>query len=199
MKEYADDRALRATIREAQKGDEGAFERLVKELQEPVYRLALSMLRHREDAEDAAQETLIKLWRTLPDYRFECPLLPYVLRMTRTTVLDLERRRRGQRAMETSLTYETEEDEAAVRDIADVDVATDPVRALERKMTAQAVRAAIDELDEDAREIIILKDLQGLSYEQLCEVLGLEMGTVKSRLFRARKNLKKILKNGNIF
>lgn len=190
---------LKALIRSAQAGDEGAFEQILSLIEVPVYRLAFSMLRHKQDAEDAAQEVLIKLWRTLPDYRFECPLLIYVLKMTRTTVLDLQRKLSRRREHEMSLTVEDEDGERVVMDVADTSVDANPAEHLTRAERIAEVRRAMEDLPPAERDIIMLKDIQGLSYAQIADLLSVEEGTVGSRLSRARKNLEKILKTRKIF
>ena len=192
-----DDRQLQRTIRAAQAGDEQAFEVLLGALEQQVYRLAYSMLRSREDAEDATQETLIKLWRTLPSYRFECPILPYTLHMARNVALDLIRRRSA-RVQTVSLTGEDENGESEQWDVADPNEYADPARDYERKERIEAVRRAVEDLPDEYREIVVLKDLLGYSYEQIGQILSLGEGTVKSRLSRARKKLAEILKDGNI-
>jgi RNA polymerase sigma-70 factor (ECF subfamily) len=194
-----DSKELKALIRSAQAGDEGAFEQILSLIEVPVYRLAFSMLRHKQDAEDAAQEVLIKLWRTLPDYRFECPLLIYVLKMTRTTVLDLQRKLSRRREHEVSLTVEDEDGERVVMDVADTSVDANPAEHLTRAERIAEVRRAIEDLPPAERDIIMLKDIQGLSYAQIADLLSVEEGTVGSRLSRARKNLEKILKTRKIF
>ena len=199
MFETKDSKELQEQIRAAQDGDERAFEHLLTLLETSVYRLAFSMLRHKQDAEDATQETFIKLWRTLPSYRFECPILPYVLKMTRTTVLDMQRKIARRAEHETSLTVENEAGERVEMDVADRDEGNDPVAHLSKMELIAQVRRAIDELPPEHREIILLKDMQGLSYEQIARTLDVEVGTVASRLARARKNLEKILKTRKIF
>lgn len=194
-----DSKELKALIRSAQAGDEGAFEQILSLIEVPVYRLAFSMLRHKQDAEDAAQEVLIKLWRTLPDYRFECPLLIYVLKMTRTTVLDLQRKLSRRREHEMSLTVEDEDGERVVMDVADTSVDANPAEHLTRAERIAEVRRAMEDLPPAERDIIMLKDIQGLSYAQIADLLSVEEGTVGSRLSRARKNLEKILKTRKIF
>jgi RNA polymerase sigma-70 factor (ECF subfamily) len=190
---------LKALIRSAQAGDERAFEQILSLIEVPVYRLAFSMLRHKQDAEDVSQEVLIKLWRTLPDYRFECPLLIYVLKMTRTTVLDLQRKNARRREHEVSLTVEDEDGERVVMDVADTSVDANPAEHLTRAERIAEVRRAIEDLPPAERDIIMLKDIQGLSYAQIADLLSMEEGTVGSRLSRARKNLEKILKTRKIF
>ena len=199
MKETKDSEEWREQIRAAQAGDEKAFERLMTRYERQVYRLAFSLLRHKEDAEDAMQETFIKLWRVLPTYRYECSLLGYVLRITRTVSLDVERRRERRRANETSLTVEDDTGESVDREIADEDVSSRPDLAFERAERIRMVREAIEELPEEHRQIILYKDIQGLSYAEIGAILGLGEGTIASRLARARENLKKILKKRKIF
>lgn len=192
-----DDAKLRSVIKRAQKGDEQAFEMLMRTVETPMYRLALSMTRQREDAEDVTQEALVKLWRSLPSYRFECPILPYALHIVRNTVLDLLRRNRA-RGETVSLTVEDEDGETAVLDVADPDESADPARAYVSEERIREVRRAMDELPSELREILILRAIEGMSYEQIGLVLSLEEGTVKSRLSRARKKLEQILKTRNI-
>ncbi len=199
MFETKDSKELRALIRAAQEGDEQAFEQILTLLEAQVYRLAFSMLRHKQDAEDATQETFIKLWRTLPSYRFECPILPYVLKMTRTTVLDMQRKIERRREHELSLTLENDQGERVELDVADTDVQNDPVAHLSKMELIAQVRQAIEDLPPEHRDILLLKDMQGLSYEQIAQTLDIQVGTVASRLSRARKNLEKILKTRKIF
>lgn len=186
-------------IRLAQAGDESAFERIMTRYEAKVYRLAYSMLRHKQDAEDAMQETFIKLWRVLPSYRFECSLLVYLMKIARTVVLDIERRRQRVRQNEEPLTIKNDEGEWVDRDFRDDDVSSRPDLDVLRKERIAAVREAIEELSDEHRQIILLKDIQGLSYAEIEEILGLGAGTVASRLSRAREHLKKILKMRKIF
>jgi RNA polymerase sigma-70 factor (ECF subfamily) len=194
-----DSKELKALIRSAQAGDEGAFEQILSLIEVPVYRLAFSMLRHKQDAEDVSQEVLIKLWRTLPDYRFECPLLIYVLKMTRTTVLDLQRKNARRREHEVSLTVEDEDGDRVEMDVTDTSVDANPAEHLTRAERIAEVRRAVEDLPPAERDMIMLKDIQGLSYAQIADLLSIEEGTVGSRLSRARKNLEKILKTRKIF
>ncbi len=194
-----DSKELKALIRSAQTGDESAFEQILTLIEVPVYRLAFSMLRHKQDAEDVSQEVLIKLWRTLPDYRFECPLLIYVLKMTRTTVLDLQRKNARRREHEVSLTVEDEDGDRVEMDVTDTSVDANPAEHLTRAERIAEVRRAVEDLPPAERDMIMLKDIQGLSYAQIADLLSIEEGTVGSRLSRARKNLEKILKTRKIF
>jgi RNA polymerase sigma-70 factor (ECF subfamily) len=119
--------------------------------------------------------------------------------MARTTVLDMQRNLSRRSEHEVSLTVENNEGEQVTMDVADTDGQNDPVVHFERTERIAAVRKAMEQLPTEQREIICLKDMQGLSYAQITAVLGIEEGTVGSRLNRARKNLKKILEAGKIY
>lgn len=199
MPKELNDIELRRDIQRAQAGDEKAFERLMTRYETQVYRLAFSLLRHKQDAEDAMQETFIKLWHVLPTYRQECSLLVYLLRITRTVSLDIERRRARQRVHEDSLTVEDDSGERVERDIADPNIDSRPDLETMRDERIHMVQKAIQELSEEHRQIIIYKDIQGLSYAEIEGILGIGAGTIASRLARARENLKKILKEWKIF
>lgn len=198
MQQKQDGHALQKIVQAAQAGDEHAFEALMDVIEVPIYRLALAMTRCREDAEDAAQETLIKLWRSLPSYRFECPILPYALQVARNTTLDFLRRKRSDRLHMLPMS-EDSDGRAILAELPDPDENINPAHAYARRERAAEVRRAIDELPQELREILVLKDIQGLSYEQIGQALALKDGTVKSRLSRARKKLSEILRTRNIF
>lgn len=191
-----DNRILAELMRRAASGEDAAFESLVRHFEGMVYSFALQSLRRREDAEDATQEVFLKLWRTLGTWRDEASVKTYVMRIARNTVIDMIRRRNSRPV--DSLTVEDDGEESQ-RDIADTDTSSNPAADYARREQIEAVRSAIDELPPDHREIIILRDINGLSYAEIAEATGLDPGTVKSRLSRAREKLKEILKTRNFF
>ena len=197
MFDKKDSKELQEQIRAAQHGDERAFEQLLTLLERSVYRLAFSMLRHKQDAEDATQEVFLKLWRTLGTWRDEASVKTYIMRIARNTVIDMIRRRNAHPT--DSLTVEDDDGEESQLDIADTDTTSNPAADYARREQIEEVRRAIDELDADHRELIILRDINGLSYDEIAEATGLYPGTVKSRLSRAREKLKNILKTRNFF
>ena len=190
---------LQLLIQKAQRGDESAFEVLLSRYESVIFRLVYSMLRDREDARDVTQEVFIKLWQTLPKYRFESAFLTYLTAMARNAALDFLRKTRQQRQSTVSLTQTDEDGELIELDIADSDRENDPVQSVLRAEQAAMVQRALLELPVQAREIIALRTVSGLSYEKIAEVLGLEIGTVKSRLNRAKISLIKILEQWNFF
>ena len=192
-----DNQILAELMRRAASGEDAAFESLVRHFEGMVYSFALQSLRRREDAEDATQEVFLKLWRTLGTWRDEASVKTYIMRIARNTVIDMIRRRNSRPT--DSLTVEDDDGEESQLDIADTDTSSNPAADYARREQIEEVRRAIDELDADHRELIILRDINGLSYDEIAEATGLYPGTVKSRLSRARNNLKEILKTRNFF
>ena len=192
-----DNQILAELMRRAASGEDAAFESLVRHFEGMVYSFALQSLRRREDAEDATQEVFLKLWRTLGTWRDEASVKTYIMRIARNTVIDMIRRRNSRPT--DSLTVEDDDGEESQLDIADTDTSSNPAADYARREQIEEVRRAIDELPPDHREIIILRDINGLSYAEIAEATGLDPGTVRSRLSRARNNLKEILKTRNFF
>ena len=179
----------------AKKGDGRAFEQIVLSTENAVYNLALSILKRKEDAEDVTQETYLRLWRAITDTSIESPR-SYILRTARNLALDVIRKNSKREDADTVVQYADEEFEIESED---TDPAARPDLAYLQKMESQAVRESINELPTSARELIILRDLEGLPYSEIAKVLGIPEGTLKSKLFRARERLRKTILSKNIF
>ena len=192
-----DNQILSELMRRAASGEDAAFESLVRHFEGMVYAFALQSLRRREDAEDATQEVFLKLWRSLSTWRDEASVKTYVMRIARNTVIDMIRHRNSHPT--DSLTVEDDDGEESQREIADTDTASNPATDYARREQIEEIRRAIDKLPPDHREIIILRDINGLSYTEIADATGLDPGTVKSRLSRAREKLKEFLKTRNFF
>ena len=161
-------------------GDESAYEPLVTENQTKVYRLALRILKNEADAEDAAQEAFLKAYTSLADFRGDSRFSVWLYRLTNNICIDMLRK--NTRAVIVSL--QTEDDDGEETEIAIPDERYSPER--------------LAELPDDCREILALRESAGLSYDEIAAALSLEVGTVKSRLNRARKKLCiALLKSGN--
>ena len=182
-------------IRRVQHGDVDAFGLLVTAYEKNVYNVALQMLGNREDAQDIAQEAFLKAYNSLSSFRGDSKFSSWLYRIVSNLCLDFKRRQ-GRRPS-SSLTVEDDDGENVQLDIADE--SQSPETLLERKLTREAVRRGLAELPDEQRQILLLREIQGLSYEEIGEAMGLEAGTVKSRIFRARKKLVDYLtKTGNI-
>ena len=184
-----------AVIQAVLDGDVNAYEALVKEYEKNVYNLALRMTGNSEDAADMAQEAFIKAYNSLTAFRGDSKFSVWLYRIVSNVCLDFLRSR--SRKQTVSLSTENDDGEEVELDIADE--THSPEQLLDRSLTRDAVRRGLAALPPDQREILLLREIQGLSYEEIADVLGLEAGTVKSRIFRARKKLCSFLiKDGNI-
>ena len=176
-------------------GDVNAFEKLVLEYEKSVYAITQRMTGNAEDAADMTQETFIKAYNSLSSFRGDSKFSVWLYRIATNVCLDFLRSR--SRKPTVSLSVEDDDGEEVELDIADE--SQSPERLLERGLTRDAVRRGLDALSPEYRQILLLREIQGLSYEEIADVLTLEVGTVKSRIFRARKRLCAfLLADGNI-
>ena len=182
-------------IRRAQSGDEGAFEQLLLAHQKSVYNLCLRMAGNPDDALDLSQEAFIRAWRALGQYQFDAAFSTWLFRLTSNICIDFLRKQKRQQHM--SLTV-TDEDESG-EEFAVPDPAPGPEEQAVHNERRQAVAQAMAALPGDYRAVMQLRAVEALSYEQIAEILDIKVGTVKSRLARARAQLRKILKDGNFF
>ena len=173
-------------IRRASQGDQSAFEELVDRWQKPVYHQALRMLNSPEDAADVTQEVFLKLWRTLPSFRGDSTLSTWLYRLTDNASIDLLRREKKHRG-DFSL-----DDDGSTPPLPP-DGALSPQEQAERREEQETVAAALARLSEEHRRVLVLRELSGLSYNEIGQMLALNPGTVKSRIARARLSLAKIL------
>ncbi|MDO4983073.1 MAG: sigma-70 family RNA polymerase sigma factor [Eubacteriales bacterium] len=182
-------------IRKVLNGDTNAYEALVREYEKNVYNLALRMTGNSEDAYDMSQEAFIKAYNSLTAFRGDSKFSVWLYRIVSNVCLDFLRSRN--RRPTSSLSVENDDGEEVELDIADEEQT--PEKLLERSLTRDAVRRGLLSLPDDHRQILLLREIEGLSYDEISEALGLEVGTVKSRIFRARKKLCAFLvRDGNI-
>lgn len=179
-------------IRRAQKGDAQAFETLVAPYEKKIYALCLRMLGNREDALDCAQEAMLRIWRAMGTYKKQASFSTWSYRIATNTCLDLLRRKKVRPSI--SL------DGLAEAGYLPADSQTGPEAMAESSARKQALERGIASLPEDLRAAIVLRDIQGFSYEEVAEVLRTPLGTVKSRINRAREKLRKLLyPDGELF
>ena len=184
-----------ALIRRAAQKDEQAFEQLMLLHQKAVYNICYRMAGNAEDALDLSQEVFLKLWRTLEQYQFDAAFSTWLYRMTQNACIDFLRRQKRQQ--HASLTVS--DDEAAGKELSVPDPAPLPEDWVIFNEKQEAIRTAMNALPSDFREILELRVVRNLPYEQIAQIMGLPVGTVKSRLARARLQLKKRLEAGNFF
>ena len=184
-----------AIVRKVLGGDANAFETLVLEYEKNVYNIALRMTGNSEDAADMTQEAFIKAYNSLQSFRGDSKFSVWLYRIVSNVCLDFLRSKN--RRPTVSLSVEDDDGEDAQLDVADESQSPELLR--DRKLTRDSVRRGLDSLPPDYRQILLLREIQGLSYDEIAQALSLEVGTVKSRIFRARKRLCTFLiDDGNI-
>lgn len=171
-------------------GDAEAYRGLVEKYQGRIYAVVYGMVRNQEDARDIAQDTFIKAYRNLDSFRLESSFYTWLYRIAMNLAIDWTRR--GKRQATSSF------DEAvAQRDgeggIAEPHHADNPAKSLERKQLYAVIMDALDKLPEDQKQVLLLRELEGLSYKEISDLLEIPEGTVMSRLFYARKKMQKLL------
>ena len=179
----------------AQQGDQAAFSALVERHQAMAYSLALRMTGNSDDAADVTQEAFLNAWRALAGFQGQSSFSTWLYRLTSNACIDFLRREKRRSALSMTSTDE-EVDETRQTEIPDE--RWSPERELERTELHQAIRKGLASLSFDHREVLVLRELEGLSYQEIAKALELEENTVKSRIARARMALREfLLKQGN--
>ena len=172
-------------IQRAQKGDSEAFTVLVTEHQRYVYNLALRILQNEQEALDLAQETFVRAWTALPNFRRQSQFRTWLYRIA--TNLCYNRLPHLRRSL-------TELGDDVIAEIPETDIAFgDRVHGVESRELRSFLHQAIDHLDEHYRLLIVLRYQNELSYEEIATMLNLPLGTVKTGLFRAKEQLRRAL------
>jgi len=186
----ADDFAL---IRAFHKGEDGAFDALVVRYKDRIFNLCLRFLGDPQEAEDTAQDVFIKAFKSLNKFRFESSFYTWIYRIAvnscKNKVKSLWYRFRKNDAWNESSEESPEVFQGEYRS----DAYGNPAVSLENKEIMHALKKAVNSLPSDQRLVIILRDIQGLSYEEITDITGFKLGTLKSRLSRARYNLRERL------
>lgn len=174
-------------VKKAKQGDLHAFEELILKHEKIVYNVALRMMSHSEDARDISQEVFLKAYRNIKNFDERSQFSTWLYRITANTCIDEMRKRKGKQSF--SLEEELENEEGSMRrQIADE--GETPEESLLRQEQKSEILQALDSLSPEHKTAVILRDIKGLSYEEIAELLELSLGTVKSRISRGRSQLK---------
>lgn len=160
------------------------FETMAAEYERPIYLLCLRMMGSHEDAQDCAQEALLRAFRAFDHFRYEASPKTWLYRIAYNTCIDELRRRRGVVSLDS-----LRDDGFDVPD----EKATNAYEKLAQQERYALLQSAVDKLPEDQRAVLILRDFQQLSYDEMAETLKQPVGTIKSRLNRAREKVKKLI------
>ena len=179
-----------ALLKRAAKGDIASFEGIIIEYEKLIYNLAYRLMNNKEDARDICQEVYIKIFRNLDKCAGIEYMKSWVCTITRNACMDELRRRKGKASDSYDEMLEINEGKARA-ELADRAGGPED-EALKRELSSE-IGDAINRLSNEHKELIVLRDIQGMSYEEIAEITHSPLGTVKSRLSRARNNLKKLL------
>lgn len=173
-------------------GDIEAFEKLIQSYEKRIFNIAYRMTGDREDAYDIAQEVCIKIFKSIDKFRGDSSFSTWVYRITSNVCID-EMRKRKANVIPLTVSVSDGEYEIPV-----VDRDKLPDEAYESRELSEAIRLCILQLEPEYRIMIVLRDIHGYTYEEISKMLNINMGTVKSRLNRARNLLKDKLRAGNL-
>lgn len=179
-----------ALVSRAQAGDLGAFDELVTHYRASVYAMIVNMIRNDADAWDLAQDVFVKAWRALPGFEARAGFFTWLYRIAHNTTYDWLRKKkvRGDVEFDDGVALDAEAGSVtAPRET------TAPDAHLEHRELGDRIEQAIAALSDDHRQVILLKEVEGLSYQEMADVIGCSLGTIMSRLFYARKSLQNML------
>ena len=177
-----------ALLARAKEGDDAALEDLLRRYQPRIYRFGMKMCRNPDAAEDVVQETLLAMVRTLPGFRGDASVSTWLYTIARSFCIKRRRRRKFAPARELSLESDRPVEAANLPDSA-----APPDRVVEDHETRQALEKALASLSAPYREVLVLRDVEGLSAAEVASVTGLSVEAVKSRLHRARAAVRRVL------
>ncbi|KAB2953949.1 sigma-70 family RNA polymerase sigma factor [Heliorestis acidaminivorans] len=181
---------MRLLVQQAQKGDRQAFEKLVTMYQDRVYALSYRMAGNPDDAQDLAQEAFIRAYSSLASFRQDADFGTWIHRITVNTWINMQRKNKRATVVSLDEPMHTSDGEVQ-RELAAT--SEGPEEFVERRETSDRIRQALLELKPEHRAVIVLREMQGYSYEEVAEMLDCTLGTVKSRINRARNALKEKL------
>lgn len=181
-----------------EQGREEAFDELVRRYQSLVINMAYQMIHNYDEALEAAQDVFVKVYRALPEFQARAAFKTWLYTITRRVVLNALRKLRSRKAgSHESLQHEELGEILAARP--ELTGHSTPGTELLSTERLGQLTEALAQLDEDQREVMVLRAIHELSYEQIAEITGVNVGTVKSRIARARDQLRKILENKGIY
>ncbi len=175
-------------------GNAEAFTEIVKRYEKLVYSTAFFTVKNKDDAWDISQEVFMRVYNSIGSFRGESKFTTWLYRLCKNVTYDFVRKHYKNRELTISEISESgDSDEGREFELPDTSVDANPEQSLLRKENIKLVRKALLEMDEQQRTILVLREMQDKSYTEIAEILGIELGTVKSKLNRARAALKQLL------
>ncbi|MCK4998955.1 MAG: sigma-70 family RNA polymerase sigma factor [Anaerohalosphaera sp.] len=182
-------------VRQCQNGDSSAMRHIVMRYQNRIYNIILKICSNRDDAAELTQETFVKLIEKIDTFKGNSSFYTWLFRVAVNLTLNYCRRQFKISAQSIDADFGDGDDSGRgrLKSYLTDESADDPLVAAQNNEAVEIVKCAISKLDEDHRAVIVLREIEGMNYNEIAETLEVEIGTVKSRLSRARANLKEIL------
>jgi RNA polymerase sigma-70 factor (ECF subfamily) len=182
-------------VERCRRGDSAAMERLILKYQNRIYNTILKMCANADDAAELTQETFVKIIENIDKFAGRSSFYTWAFRVAVNLTLNFCQRsvRAGHISLDAGGSERDQRAKVQLKEFLSDDSSPDPAAVAQNKELCEIVVRALTKLDEPQRAVVVLRDIEGMSYAQIAEVLNLQLGTVKSRLSRARSNLKEIL------
>lgn len=177
----------------AQEGDREAFQTLVERYQEKVYSICYGKVKDEQDAKDVSQDVFVKVFRYIENFNKESSFYTWLYRITVNTCIDFLRKRSRRNEVDYDDTIQSDEDVEGGELLMPSKLGIDPDKELGRKELREKMLEALDSLSDKHRSILTLREVEGLSYKEMAEVLDISKGTVMSRLYHARQYFQEAL------
>jgi RNA polymerase sigma-70 factor (ECF subfamily) len=187
-----DDSSDSELILRVRKGDGSAYRPLVERYQQRIHAMVYGMVRDAEEARDITQNAFIKAYQNLASFRIESSFYTWLYRIAMNLAIDHTRKNRRRKTTGFDEAVASRDEDGTILDLHQSD---SPQKALQRKELHDRIFRALDELSEDQREVILLREVEGLSYKEIADAMGIPEGTVMSRLFYARKRMQALLQH----
>jgi RNA polymerase sigma-70 factor (ECF subfamily) len=180
-------------VERAQEGDREAFQTLVERYQEKVYSICYGKVKDEQDAKDVSQDVFIKVFRYIENFNQESSFYTWLYRIAVNTSIDFLRKRSRRKEVDYDDTIQTDEDVEGGELLMPSKLGIDPDKELGRKELREKMLEALDSLSDKHRTILTLREVEGLSYKEMADVLEISKGTVMSRLYHARQYFQEAL------
>ncbi len=175
-------------IEDFKNGREAAFTQLVEKYQQQIFNLLFHYTGRKEDVEDLAQEVFIKVYTHLADFETRAAFRTWLYRIALNASIDHSRKLKLRRMLSLDGLTDWAKERLTFQN-----ATSSPHQSAEQSELKQQIQAGLDRLPEDFRRALVLRDMEGLEYEEIAEITGWNLGTVKSRLFRGRQRLREFL------
>jgi len=182
-------------VEQCRQGNSAAMERLILKYQHRIYNVILKMSANPDDAAELTQETFVKIIENINGFQGRSSFYTWAFRVAVNLTLNYCKRsaKLGLRSLDAADDEHNEQAQQLLKDLLSDENSPDPAKVAQNKELCELIMKSLMKLDDDQRAVVVLRDIEGMNYAKIADVLNIELGTVKSRLSRARSNLREIM------